>query len=95
MLVFGKEPVYLHYDNSKMRMRLLNCIRNCVFIEFPSIEKQRKNLYYPIHTIQLHCTCRMPRVGPTVSMHGMSTMVSSAMPRNQTESAPAEEFNDS
>ena len=59
-LAFGKEPAHLHYDNSKMRTHLLNCIKSGILTEFPSKPESRKNLYIQAHTIPLHCTCRMP-----------------------------------
>ena len=61
-LAFGKEPAYLHFDNSKMRSYLLNCLHSGVLTEFPCKPEQRKNLYRPT----LCCytaSCRMPERG--------------------------------
>ena len=59
-LAFGKEPAYLHFENSKMRPHLLNCLHSGVLTEFPCNPEQRKSLYVQAHTVPLYCTCRMP-----------------------------------
>ena len=59
-LAFGKEPAYLHFDNSKMRSHLLNCLQSGVLTEFPCKPEQRKSLYVQAHTVPLYCTCPMP-----------------------------------
>ena len=46
-LASGKERAYLHFENSKMRSHLLNCLHSGVLTEFPC--KKRK-----------YCTCRIP-----------------------------------
>ena len=59
-LAFGKEPAYLHFENSKMRSHLLNCLQSGVLTEFPCKPEKRKSLYVQAHTVPLYCTCRMP-----------------------------------
>ena len=44
-LAFGKEPAYLHFENSKMRSLLLNCLLSGVLTEFPCKPEQRESLY--------------------------------------------------
>ena len=34
-MAFGEEPAYLHFENSKMRPHLLNCLHSGVLTEFP------------------------------------------------------------
>ena len=58
-LAFGKEPAYLHFENSKMRSHVLNCLHSGVLTEFPCKPKRRKSLYVQAHTVPLYCTCRM------------------------------------
>ena len=58
-LAFGKEPAYLHFENSRMRSHLLNCLHSDVLTEFPCRREQRKSLYVQAHTVPLYCTCRM------------------------------------
>ena len=59
-LAFGKEPAYFHFENSKIRSHLLNCLQSGVLTEFPCKPEKRKSLYVQAHTVPLYCTCRMP-----------------------------------
>ena len=55
-----KEPVYIHYDSPQMRQYLLKCINDGLFTDPMPDSNQKKNLYYQVHPIELHCTCLMP-----------------------------------
>ena len=49
-LAFGKEPAYLHFENSKMRSHLLNCLQSGVLTEFPC-KPEKEKVYMYRHTL--------------------------------------------
>ena len=53
-LAFDKEPAHLHYDKSKMRTHLMNCINSGILTEFPSKPESRKIFIHK--PIQSHST---------------------------------------
>ena len=50
-LALGKEPAYLHFENSKMRSHLLNCLQSGVLTEFPCKPEKKEKVYMYRHTL--------------------------------------------
>ena len=58
-LAFGKEPAYLHFENSKMRFHLLNCLHSGVLTELSCKPEQRNSLYVQANSKTVKCLeCR-------------------------------------
>ena len=62
-LAYGKDPVYIQYDNKLMRSHLLKCIKNNKITEFPQSTVTRSVEYTHVHSYPVYCTCRMPDEG--------------------------------
>ena len=62
-IAFDKDPTKINFTNNLMCGHFLLCIQNGYMEEFPHSIVKRSSTYTQVHTIYLHCTCRMPELG--------------------------------
>ena len=56
----GDDPCTVKFDRNSIRQHLAECLEKCSLSRFPVVAERRSSTVRKTHTVDLHCSCRLP-----------------------------------